>query len=74
MNIGVLSLQGNYHEHLTKLKSFDLKAIKVKNKVDLFKCDGLIIPGGESTTISKMLDFQGLRDSILEIKNKIHIM
>ena len=74
MNIGVLSLQGNYSEHLIKLESLDFKPIKVKNKIDLFKCDGLIIPGGESTTMSKMLDFQGLRESILEIKDKIHIM
>ena len=74
MNIGVLSLQGNYSEHLRKLESLNLKPIKVKNKTDLFKCDGLIIPGGESTVISKMLDFQGLREAILEIKDKIHIM
>ena len=74
MNIGVLSLQGNYSEHLRKLESLNLKPIKVKNKTDLLKCDGLIIPGGESTVISKMLDFQGLREAILEIKDKIHIM
>ena len=74
MNIGVLSLQGNYSEHLSKLESLNLKPIKVKNKTDLLKCDGLIIPGGESTVISKMLDFQGLREAILEIKDKIHIM
>ena len=74
MNIGVLALQGNYFEHLVKLESLDLKPIKVKNKIDLFKCDGLIIPGGESTTISKMLDYQDLRNSLLEVKNKIHIM
>ena len=75
MNIGVLSLQGNYYEHLKKLESIDLvKPIKVKNKADLFKCDGLIIPGGESTTISKMLDYKNLRKSILDIKDKIHIM
>ena len=71
MNIGVLSLQGNYSEHLSKLESLNLKPIKVKNKTDLLKCDGLIIPGGESTVISKMLDFQGLRESILEIKSFI---
>ena len=44
--------------------------IEVRNKNDLFKCDGLIIPGGESTTMSKLLDYKDLRKSILEIKGK----
>ena len=74
MNIGVLSLQGNYFEHLKKIELLEFKSIKVKTKNDLFKCDGLIIPGGESTTMSKLLDYQDLRRSILEIKDKIHIM
>ena len=74
MNIGVLCLQGNYFEHLAKLKNFGLNKIEVRNKNDLFKCDGLIIPGGESTAMSKLLDYKDLRKSILEIKDKIHIM
>ena len=74
MSIGVLALQGNYYEHLVKLQALNLKPIKVKDKIDLFKCDGLIIPGGESTTMSKMLDYKDLRKSILDIKDKIHIM
>jgi len=74
LKIGILSLQGNYSEHFKKLSEFDLKTILVKNKTDLFKCDGLIIPGGESTSISKMLDYKDLRKSVLDIKDKIHIM
>ena len=68
MNIGVLCLQGNYFEHLAKLENFGLNTIEVRNKNDLFKCDGLIIPGGESTAMSKLLDYKDLRKSILEIR------
>mgnify|MGYP001304437253 CR=1 FL=1 len=73
MNIGILSLQGNYLEHYKKINEL-VNVISVKKESDLFQCDGLIIPGGESTVISKMLDYKDLRKSILESKNKIHIM
>ena len=73
MNIGVLSLQGNYLEHCKKISEL-VNVISVKTENDLFQCDGLIIPGGESTVISKMLDYKDLRKSILELKDKIHIM
>ena len=73
MNIGVLSLQGNYLEHCKKISEL-VNVISVKTEDDLLQCDGLIIPGGESTVISKMLDYKDLRKSILELKDKIHIM
>ena len=73
MNIGVLSLQGNYLEHCKKISEL-VNVINVKTENDLLQCDGLIIPGGESTVISKMLDYKDLRKSILELKDKIHIM
>ena len=73
MNIGVLSLQGNYLEHCKKISEL-VNVISVKTENDLLQCDGLIIPGGESTVISKMLDYKDLRKSILELKDKIHIM
>lgn len=73
MNIGVLSLQGNYLEHCKKINEL-VNVINVKTENDLFQCDGLIIPGGESTVMSKMLDYKNLRKSILELKDKIHIM
>tara|TARA_B100002052_G_scaffold112687_2_gene103880 strand:- start:7482 stop:8045 length:564 start_codon:yes stop_codon:yes gene_type:complete len=74
LNIGVLSLQGNFNEHIKKLKSYDVNAFKVKNKYELYKCDGLIIPGGESTTMSKMLDYKDLRSALLSIKDKINFL
>jgi len=74
LKIGVLSLQGNFDEHINRLSSFNVETIKVKNKSSLLECDGLIIPGGESTTMSKMLDFNNLRDTIVELKDRINIM
>jgi|TARA_B110000495_G_C22583980_1_gene350557 5'-phosphate synthase pdxT subunit len=74
LNIGILSLQGNYDEHYKKIKDLDVNAFLVKKNKDLIKCDGLIIPGGESTTMSKMIDFLELRKTILELKDKINIM
>ena len=74
MKIGVLALQGNCSEHYKKILQFGETPIYVKNKISLLKCDALIIPGGESTVMSKMLDYNNLRKTILELKNKINIM
>lgn len=66
MRIGVLALQGAFMEHIQALEQLGLKASPVRLPGHLDGLDGLIIPGGESTTISKlMLDFglmQPVRD------------
>ncbi len=74
MKIGVLALQGNFENHFNKIIDFGETPIYVKTKADLFKCDALIIPGGESTVMSKMLDYNDLRKSIIDLKDKINIM
>ena len=74
MKIGVLALQGNFENHYNKIVDFGKNPIYVRSKSDLLKCDALIIPGGESTVMSKMLDFNNLRDTILDLKDKINIM
>lgn len=53
-SIGVLALQGDVAEHLRALAECGAKAFGVKSREDLEKCDGLVMPGGESTTISKL--------------------
>lgn len=53
--IGVLALQGAVIEHIRVLEQLDCIAISVKKKEQLATLDGLIIPGGESTTIGKLL-------------------
>ncbi len=55
VTVGVLALQGGAREHLALIESLGGKAIAVKKQSDLGDIDALIIPGGESTTISKLL-------------------
>lgn len=74
INIGVIGIQGAISEHIdTMKKSLKEKKIKgkvkqIKNKSQLDEIQGLIIPGGESTTISRIIYSSGLYD---KIKNKI---
>ncbi len=54
MKIGVLALQGDFSEHITMLKKLNVEASEVRLPEHLNGLDGLIIPGGESTTIGKL--------------------
>jgi 5'-phosphate synthase pdxT subunit len=54
MKIGVLALQGDFAEHITMLKRLNVDAYEVRLPEHLKGLDGLIIPGGESTTIGKL--------------------
>ena len=59
MKIGVLALQGDFEEHITILEHLDVEVVEVRLPEHLQGLDGLIIPGGESTTIGKLvIDFQ----------------
>ncbi len=60
MKIGVLALQGAFIEHIHILKRLGVEAVEVRLPEDLAGLDGLIIPGGESTTIGKLADTYGL--------------
>lgn len=55
LTIGVLALQGDFAEHLNTIKQLGYTALAVRNLADAKMTDGLIIPGGESTTIGKLL-------------------
>ena len=69
MRIGVLAMQGDFREHRAMLGRCGAESIEVRRPADLHAIDGLIIPGGESTTISHLLQegglFEGLRERIL---------
>ena len=52
--VGVLALQGDVREHLRALGSLGAEAITVRRPAELAACDGLVIPGGESTTMVKL--------------------
>ena len=67
--IGVLDLQGDVREHLAALHEIGATGRRVKHPADLDGVDGLIIPGGESTTLSMLLESTGLYDVIAERLN-----
>ena len=66
IKIGVLELQGGYALHHNLLKKIGLNSISVKSVDDLKQSDGLIIPGGESTTLSLLMKKYNLRESIIK--------
>ena len=66
MRVGVFALQGDVREHLRTLTSMGIESIQVRNASDLSSVDGLILPGGESTTISKLIDIFSLRKSLVD--------
>lgn len=64
MRVGVLTLQGDFREHLAVLKKLGVEGCGVRTVEDLEKVDGLIMPGGESTTIANLLEKSGLLSEI----------
>jgi len=60
MKIGVLALQGAFIEHIKILRNLGVESVEVRLADDLQGLDGLIIPGGESTTIGKLAEIYGL--------------
>ncbi len=70
MKIGVLASQGAFAEHIAILKRLGAEAVAVRLPEDLQDIDGLIIPGGESTTISKLMLAYKLSDEIRSLAKK----
>jgi 5'-phosphate synthase pdxT subunit len=64
MTVGVLALQGDFREHIAMLESIGWNAIEVRTPEELGRCDALVIPGGESTTIGKLAARYGLIEPI----------
>jgi pyridoxal 5'-phosphate synthase pdxT subunit len=64
MKIGVLGLQGDVREHIRALDAAGATPVVVKHADELAGTDGLILPGGESTTVGKLLDRYGLLERI----------
>ncbi|MFE3071182.1 pyridoxal 5'-phosphate synthase glutaminase subunit PdxT [Streptomyces sp. NPDC059247] len=64
--IGVLALQGDVREHLIALAAADAVARPVRRPEELAEVDGLVIPGGESTTISKLAALFGMAEPLRE--------
>ncbi len=64
LTVGVLALQGDFERHLYRLGTLGVSGREVRNPHDLDNIDGLIIPGGESTTMSLLIDRFGMRDKM----------
>jgi pyridoxal 5'-phosphate synthase pdxT subunit len=67
MRIGVLAVQGAFAEHVFTLRSIGVEAVEVRLPGHLDGVDGLIIPGGESTTMRRLIERWGLRQPILDL-------
>ena len=66
MKIGVLGLQGDFREHARALEDAGATPLVVRTPEEVAEVDGLVIPGGESTTIGKLLDRFGLLEPLRE--------
>tara|TARA_B100000945_G_scaffold319517_1_gene326912 strand:- start:866 stop:1441 length:576 start_codon:yes stop_codon:yes gene_type:complete len=66
LTIGVLALQGNFNQHIQMLNALSVKSIKIKYGYQLDSCGALIIPGGESTAISKLIFKARMHETISE--------
>jgi 5'-phosphate synthase pdxT subunit len=64
--VGVLALQGDFAAHQKALARAGSEAVQVRTAEDLAEVDGLVIPGGESTTMMKLLEATGLKEALLQ--------
>uniref|UniRef100_A0A0C9RQE4 glutaminase n=1 Tax=Wollemia nobilis TaxID=56998 RepID=A0A0C9RQE4_9CONI len=70
MSVGVLALQGSFHEHLAALGKLGVKGVLVRKPQQLEGLLGLIIPGGESTTIARLAEYHNFIQALQEFSNK----
>jgi 5'-phosphate synthase pdxT subunit len=66
IKIGVLALQGAVREHVKAVEACGVQAIEIKHKEQLEEVDGLILPGGESTTMRRLIDKYDFMDALRE--------
>jgi 5'-phosphate synthase pdxT subunit len=70
VKIGVLAIQGDFAAHARMLRRMGVEAVEVRRASELESVDGLILPGGESTTMLKFLDAENLFESLREFASK----
>ena len=64
--VGVLALQGAFDAHVTRLRTLDIEVRLIKTPLDVVGTHGLILPGGESTTMSNLMLSSGLQSTLTE--------
>jgi 5'-phosphate synthase pdxT subunit len=70
LKIGVLAVQGDFEAHEAMVKQLGAEAVEVRVPADLNGCDGIILPGGESTTQLQFLQEEGLAEGIKKFAEK----
>jgi len=70
VRIGVLALQGAFAEHVRSLESIGIEGVRVRLPADLDGIGGLIIPGGESTTMRRLIERWDLRQPLLDLAGR----
>ena len=71
MKIGVLALQGNFREHAQVLRGLGAEVVEVRKPEQLDGLDGLVIPGGESTTITRLMGLYGIDEALRRFERPI---
>jgi 5'-phosphate synthase pdxT subunit len=64
MRVGVLAVQGNFREHAAMLRRLGVEAVEVRKPDQLDGLDGLVVPGGESTTFMRLMRLYGLDEAL----------
>jgi pyridoxal 5'-phosphate synthase pdxT subunit len=71
LRIGVLALQGNFREHAAVLRRVGAEPVEVRLPEQLDGLDGLVIPGGESTAITRLMQLYGLEEAIRTFRGAV---
>jgi 5'-phosphate synthase pdxT subunit len=66
VKIGVLAVQGNFREHAATLRRLGAEVVEVRKPEQLAGLDGLVVPGGESTTFMRLMRLYGLDEAVRE--------
>lgn len=72
--IGLLALQGDFDRHREALERLGERSVLVRRPAELERCRGLIMPGGESTTMARLLDRAGLREPLRRFAGERPVM
>jgi 5'-phosphate synthase pdxT subunit len=71
LRIGVLAVQGNFREHVAMLRRLGADPVEVRLPEQLDGLDGLIVPGGESTTFMRLMQLYGLDEALREFRGPV---
>ena len=71
MKIGILAVQGDFREHAAMLRRLGVEPVEVRKPEQLEDVDGLVIPGGESTAITRLIRIYGLEEALRRFERPI---